>query len=145
MAVFLGAVDSKVVMKDLSHTFDNTTLYWPSMTADRFRFVKKMLSDSPYYASNTFYAAEHGGTHLDAPIHFAKGKQTADQVPINNLVGKAVVVDITKKAMQNKDLLIGQTEFEEHEKKHTKIPDNSIILLNTGKLILSLFDEEMRC
>src|SRR5262249_26543095 len=45
-----------------------------------------------WYAANNFCAAEHGGTHLDAPIHFASDRWTADQVPLERLVGPAVVV-----------------------------------------------------
>jgi kynurenine formamidase len=31
-----------------------------------------------FYSSYSISAPEHGGTHLDAPIHFAENKQTAD-------------------------------------------------------------------
>jgi len=39
--------------------------------------------------------AEHGGTHIDAPIHFSKDGQTLDQVPIERLVGTGVRIDVT--------------------------------------------------
>jgi kynurenine formamidase len=33
-----------------------------------------------FYASNDFEASEHGGTHLDAPIHFARGGWTSAEI-----------------------------------------------------------------
>ena len=31
---------------------------------------------------NWWKIVEHAGTHMDAPIHFAEGKMTVDQIPI---------------------------------------------------------------
>jgi kynurenine formamidase len=39
---------------------------------------------------------EHGGTHLDAPIHFATGKWTVDELPLSSLTGNAVVIDVSE-------------------------------------------------
>ena len=41
-----------------------------------------MTPSGYYYAANNFFTAEHGETHLDAPIHFAAGHQTVDQIPL---------------------------------------------------------------
>ncbi len=71
----LATANCKLLVRDLTHSFNNKTLYWPSMVADRFRVVKYNEHPTPYYAAKTFCAAEHGGTHLDAPSHFAKGIQ----------------------------------------------------------------------
>ena len=66
---------------DLTHGFDETTVYWP--TADGFelrRLSAGMTERGFYYAANTFCTAEHGGTHIDAPIHFSEGRLTVDRV-----------------------------------------------------------------
>lgn len=58
---------------DLSHDFSSETLYWP--TAERFKLdtVFAGVTDKGfYYQAFNFSASEHGGTHIDAPIHFAK-------------------------------------------------------------------------
>jgi len=73
---------------DLSYAFDSTTIYWP--TAQPFRLQVVSAQRTPkgyYYAANNFAAAEHGGTHLDAPVHFAEGRHTTDQIPLTQLVG----------------------------------------------------------
>ena len=51
-----------------------------------------------YYAANNFFTSEHGGTHIDAPIHFAQGRQTVDQIPLDRLIGDGVVIDVTSAA-----------------------------------------------
>src|SRR5438094_9685734 len=80
---------------DLTYAFDSTTIYWP--TAKPFRLEVVSAQRTPagyYYAANNFAAAEHGGTHLDAPVHFAEGKLSADQIPVTQLIGPAIVVDL---------------------------------------------------
>src|SRR5260370_8508149 len=81
---------------DLTYSFDSTTIYWP--TAEPFRLTVVSAQRTPggyYYAANNFAAAEHGGTHLDAPVHFVEGRHTTDQIPIEQLMGPAIVVDVS--------------------------------------------------
>ena len=78
------------VLVDLSHTYDATTVFWP--TAETYRLEKVADGMTPggyYYAANNFFSSEHGGTHLDAPVHFAKGAQSVEQVPLERLFGEA--------------------------------------------------------
>ena len=85
---------------DLSHDFSAETIYWP--TAKSFELEVVSAQRTPggyYYAANNFSAAEHGGTHLDAPVHFAEGRWTTDQIPLERLVGQAVVVDVQSGAI----------------------------------------------
>jgi kynurenine formamidase len=85
-----------------------------------------------FYSSYQFCAPEHGGTHLDAPIHFAAAHQTADQIPIDRLNGEGVVIDVSEKALKDRDYLVGAGDFIAWEKIHGRIPDNAIILIRTG-------------
>src|SRR6266581_2987474 len=92
---------------DLTYDFDSTTIYWP--TAKPFRLEVVSAQRTPagyYYAANNFAAAEHGGTHLDAPAHFAEGKHTTDQIPITQLAGAADVIDVTSEAEADRDFRI---------------------------------------
>jgi kynurenine formamidase len=118
---------------DLTHDFSADTLYWP--TAQRFQLdvESRAFTDRGYfYAANRYRASEHGGTHIDAPIHFAEHGKTVDQLPIEQLIGMAVVVDVSAKAKENADYLVTVGDFEAWEKSHGKIPDGSMVLLNTG-------------
>jgi len=85
-----------------------------------------------YYAANNFSAAEHGGTHLDAPVHFAEGKHTADAVPLAQLMGPAVVIDVTRQADSSADYLVMTADITEWEAAHGTIPAGAIVLIRTG-------------
>src|SRR3989454_4346504 len=75
---------------DLTYDFDSTTIYWPTAKPFRLEVVSAQRTAAGYYyAANNIAAAEHGGTHLDAPVHFAEGKHTTDQIPITQLAGVA--------------------------------------------------------
>jgi len=118
---------------DLSHDFSAETIYWP--TAHGFELEtehKGMTPGGYFYAANRYSASEHGGTHIDAPIHFAEGHQTVDQIPLEGLTGEAIVVDVSVQAGTNADYLVNPGDFAAWEKKHGKISKGAIVLLNTG-------------
>jgi len=90
---------------DLSHPYDSTTLYWPN-NIKGFEHVTEAEGKTAlgyYYSSYSICTPEHGGTHLDAPIHFAENKLTVDQLPLSSLTGNAVVIDVSQKALANRD------------------------------------------
>jgi len=118
---------------DLTHEFSAETIYWP--TAQRFSLETEFHGQTPngyFYVANRYHASEHGGTHIDAPIHFAEHGETLDQLPIGQLTGEAVVVDLSAKAKKNADYLITVADLKACEGEHGRIPDGAIVLLNTG-------------
>jgi kynurenine formamidase len=121
-------------MVDLTHAFDERTIYWPTDTAG---FRLTTLHHGPtaagfFYAAGAFSAAEHGGTHLDAPIHFADGKTTADRVPLERLVGPLVVLDITERAAREPDSLLEVHDIDAFERSHGAIAPRTLVLVRTG-------------
>ncbi len=122
---------AKVV--DLTHPFSEKTLYWPTAKGFQLNEDFKGTTDNGfYYEANSYSAAEHGGTHLDAPIHFAEGTWTCDQIPVKKLMGPAVVVDISAKCAKNRDYQVQIVDFKNWEKKHGELPKDAIVLLRTG-------------
>jgi kynurenine formamidase len=118
---------------DLSHDFSSETIYWPTAKPFTLEVVSAQVTPGGYYyAANNFSASEHGGTHLDAPIHFAEGRHTADQVPLDRLVGSAVVVDVAARANADPDYRLDAAALEEWERSHGRIPDGTIVLVRTG-------------
>lgn len=118
---------------DMSHTFDGRTLYWP--TAEAFRLDTVSVGETEggwFYSAFHFSAAEHGGTHLDAPYHFAREGAPVDEIPLGRLVGPAVVVDVSASAEDDPDYRVGVDDLEAWEAEHGRIPDGAILLLNTG-------------
>ena len=118
---------------DLSHAYDETTVFWP--TSDPFRLEKTADGITPggyYYASNNLFTAEHGGTHLDAPLHFARGAQAVDQIPIERLFGAAVVVDVVTQSERDPDYQISAEDLMAAEREQGAIPADAIVLFRTG-------------
>jgi len=118
---------------DLSYPFDSDSVYWP--TAGAFKFEKDFEGTTEqgyYYSAYKYSAAEHGGTHIDAPVHFARGRHSVDQIPLEQLMGNAVVIDVTRQAAKNRDYRITAADIQNWEKKNGRLPRGAILLLRTG-------------
>ena len=118
---------------DLSYDYSSDTIYWP--TAKPFRLEVESVGRTPtgyYYAANNVFTSEHGGTHLDAPVHFAEGRWTTEQIPFDRLVGPGIVVDVTAEAEANPDYLILPGVLETWERRNGSIPRGAIVLFRTG-------------
>lgn len=118
---------------DLTYTFDATTLYWPTSQSFQLDTVFEGVTDGGfYYSAYKFCGAEHGGTHLDAPVHFARGKHSVDQIPLDQLSGDAVIIDVSENALANPDYLISTDDLLKWEQENGAIPQGAILLLRTG-------------
>lgn len=118
---------------DLTHAFDRGTIYWPTEAGfDLIRGPAGITEKGYYYAANRFAAAEHGGTHIDAPIHFFQDGSTVDQIPVEKLVGEAVVVDVTKSCAEDADYQVDVGDLHRWETEHNRPLVDVIVLLWTG-------------
>lgn len=118
---------------DLTHTFDEKTIYWP--TEKGFQHDKQfegVTEGGWYYTAYSLRTAEHGGTHLDAPIHFAADTWTADEVPLSSLMLPAVVIDVANEASDDRDYLLTVDGLKKWEAQHGQVPKGSAVLMNTG-------------
>lgn len=119
---------------DLSHSYDASTVYWPTDTKG---FWLEPLHFGPtpagfFYAANSFSTAEHGGTHLDAPIHFGAGRNSVEAIALDRLVAPAVVIDVTAQAAADPDYRLTVADVEAFEAKRGVIATGTIVLLRTG-------------
>lgn len=118
---------------DLSHAFDANTVYWP--TAEPFKLETDFegVTDKGYfYSAYRYSAAEHGGTHIDAPVHFAKGHWTVDAIPLDQLIGDGIVIDVTAQCAKDRDYLVSVADFENWERTNGRIAPGTIVFLRTG-------------
>jgi kynurenine formamidase len=123
--------DNKMI--DLTHRFDESTIYWP--TEEGFKLLRGpagVTEQGYFYAANRFMCAEHGGTHIDAPIHFWKGGQTVDQIPLGRLVGPAACVDVTHKCRADRDYQVTVEDFTASETANATSLNDKIVLIRTG-------------
>jgi kynurenine formamidase len=125
---------SRARIIDLTHALDEKTLFWPT-SPTKFKLDRLSFGETPggwFYASNAFSLPEHGGTHLDAPIHFFKGGVTSDAIDLKRLIAPAVVIDVSAKAAANPDYRLTVADVNAFEKAHGRIPPGSAVLLRTG-------------
>jgi kynurenine formamidase len=119
---------------DLTHAFNERSVYWP--TAKMFTKTEVFHGHTKggwFYSAYDFAAAEHGGTHIDAPIHFAENKNTVDKVPLGQLIGPGIVIDVARQAAADVDYRVRAADIRSFEAQHGPIPAGAIVLLNTGR------------
>lgn len=125
-----GAIAAERLV-DLSHEYSADAIFWP--TAEGFTLdvvAAGMTPQGYYYAANNFSGAEHGGTHLDAPVHFAEGRWSVEQIPIDQLAGGAAVVDISRKAADAPDYQLTTAELQAWEQAHGSM-SGLLVLIRT--------------
>jgi kynurenine formamidase len=119
---------------DLTWPFDEKTIYWPTSPSG-FELKSISYGRTPggwFYASNAFCTPEHGGTHLDAPIHFAEKGRTADEIPVRQLIAPAAVIDARRQSAADADYRLTAEDVRDWEKRHGRLAAGTIVLLRTG-------------
>ncbi len=125
---------SRYEMVDLTHALNARTVFWPTSEGG-FELQRLAYGPTPggyFYAANAFAMPEHGGTHLDAPIHFAEGGVTADRIPLDRLVLPAVVIDVSAQAAKDPDYRLTADDVQTFERGHGRIPAGAAVLPRTG-------------
>jgi len=123
--------DYKLV--DLTHPYNEDTIYWPT-SPSKFELTELAYGETPggwFYSANSLCTPEHGGTHFDAPIHFAAAGMPADAVPLENLVAPAVVIDVSAKARADRNYRLTVDDILGFERRHGRIAAGTIVLLRT--------------
>jgi kynurenine formamidase len=119
---------------DLSYPLDDTTIFWPGGEKFKLCMNCSVCPEFGYdYAAGTFSCAEHGGTHVDAPFHFAKDGKTVDLISLCDLIAPSRVIDISQKCSDHgPDYTLTVNDIEAHEELHGRIEQGCIVLVRTG-------------
>ena len=118
---------------DLTHDFSSETLYWPTAPLFELSVESRGEAEGGYwYEAYSFRGAEHGGTHIDAPVHFAKGRLGVHAIPLERLIGPACVIDVSAAAQQDADYQVTIGDIQAWEEQHGELPAGAIVLLYTG-------------
>ncbi|XP_078337529.1 kynurenine formamidase-like isoform X2 [Crassostrea virginica] len=129
--VILGTSQGMRIV-DLTHEHSPSTIYWPGNPRYNFTILFRNSTDSYWYESNSFATAEHGGTHVDAPAHFYEGGLRVQQIPMEKLVGKGVIINVKQKASIDPDYRVTVEDLVNYERTHGSIPDGAVVLMNSG-------------
>lgn len=125
---------SKYTIVDLSHSLGPSTVFWPT-SPTKFELEKLAYGKTEggyFYAANTLRTPEHGGTHLDAPIHFSESGETTEKVPLEKLIAPAVIIDVSASAAKDRDYRARREDVLSFENQHGPIAPGTIVLLRTG-------------
>ncbi|KAJ6635474.1 Isatin hydrolase [Pseudolycoriella hygida] len=122
---------------DLSYPFDKDTIYFPGQRQyELLKDYDNVPKEGFTYSAYSFCMGEHGGTHLDAPVHFNANGWTVDQIPLANLVDvPAVVIDVenyVNELEEPQGFAFEVAHVEAYEKSHGIIPLGSVVLVHTG-------------
>jgi len=118
---------------DLTHALDSDSVFWPTAAEYSHEEVAHGQTDGGwFYSSYNITLSEHGGTHLDAPEHFAEGAQTADEIPLASLIGPAAVIDVSQAAAADRDYRFTAQDILDWEKANGPLPEGAIVLFRTG-------------
>lgn len=118
---------------DLTYPFNEHTIYWPTEKGFHLeKFFSGVTPQGYFYSAFHFCAPEHGGTHMDAPRHFAQQGRTVDKIPVNQLMGDAVVIHVEKNVVDHPDYAITVADIQTFETKYRPIQPQDIVLFYTG-------------
>ncbi|VVM07725.1 Kynurenine formamidase [Methylacidimicrobium cyclopophantes] len=119
---------------DLTYSFDEQSVYWPTETGFHhwYEHHGRFGGAGHFYAAGKFYAPEHGGTHMDAPLHFAERGASADQVFLGCCIGPACVVDFEERAERDPDAMLAVSDIERHEREYGPLPAGAILVARSG-------------
>ena len=118
---------------DLTHAYGAETIFWP--TGKPFEHIQTSWGETEggyFYSAYDFAVSEHAGTHVDAPIHFSAGGATVDEVPLDDLIGSAVVIDVVAQSDANRDYLASVEDLSKYEAEHGPITVDDVVLIRTG-------------
>ncbi|WP_455376955.1 cyclase family protein [Petrachloros mirabilis] len=118
---------------DLTYPLDEETVFWP--TNKPFKWDKAAWGTTAggyWYASGDFSMSEHGGTHIDAPLHFGEGKLAVDEIPLERLIAPVVVIDVREAVVRDRDYRLSVADIQAWESRHGRIAQGAVVLMLTG-------------
>ncbi|HZY59916.1 MAG TPA: cyclase family protein [Candidatus Binataceae bacterium] len=118
---------------DLTHTLDKSTIYWPTESGFQFHYEHYGMTPGGYfYASGYFASPEHGGTHMDAPLHFNRDGASVDKVALTQTIGPAAVIDFSERAAKDPNATLMVADIQHYETAYGRIPDGAIVVARSG-------------
>lgn len=115
---------------DLTHTMSAEFPTYFGVAGIELQREKEIRKDG--YNLNWWRVIEHGGTHIDAPLHFSENGASADAIAPDALVVPLAVVDVSAKAQQNPDYLMSRNDLATWESAHGRMPDGCCVAMRSG-------------
>ena len=122
-----AALNSGTPVLQLPEPFGNTVPF-------SLHEISRYDDRGPAWYWNDISTGEHTGTHFDAPVHWATGRDGEDvsQVPVSSLIAPAAVLDFSAEAAADPDFLLEVDHIKQWEAEHGALPDGGWLLYRTG-------------
>ncbi|XP_042142137.1 isatin hydrolase [Ixodes scapularis] len=120
-------------MVDLSYEFTNETIYWADDGAFYLNSTIFSEAENSWFVADVIRAPTHGGTHLDAPIHFHKGGWAVSEIPLQRLLFRPIaLVDVRDKTALNSTYSLSVEDIRSWEEQHGRLPEGCLLFARTG-------------
>ncbi len=127
-----SALAGRAQVIDLTHPLNDRNAYWPGEKSQPFKYevTARLGSDGVY--SGSYSTPEHLGTHIDSPNHFEANQSSVDQLPLEQLVGPAIVIDVHSQLSANNDYQLSVDDITNWEAQNGPIPEGAIVIIRSG-------------
>jgi kynurenine formamidase len=126
----LGAALAPERLVDLTQPLGPATVLWPGSRP--FEATVEVDHETHGAYARDLALPEHAGTHLDAPVHFARDGAAAHELLLGALVRPAVRLDVRDRVGDDADHAVSAAEIEAIEAREGVIPPGSAVLVHTG-------------
>jgi arylformamidase len=117
-----GSMRGKII--DISVGISADTPVYPGDPKPEIERIASIEKDG--FAVSRVSFGSHTGTHIDAPSHVIEDGRTIDQLPLDNLIGPAVVLDLAAK-----DEAISGTDLDAAYRRFGNTASSTILLVKT--------------
>ncbi|MGP8320447.1 MAG: cyclase family protein [Methanosarcinaceae archaeon] len=112
---------------DISVGISSDMLIYPGDPKPLIKTISSIEKNGAKVSDISF--GSHTGTHIDAPSHIFKNGITVDQIKLDGLVGKALLLDFSINGK-----VIAGSDLEDIYRRFEHIPDITILLLKTNNV-----------
>ena len=97
------------------------------------RIVDLIKWEDKGFVSNVVQMTVHAGTHIDSPHHFFRDKPSIEKLPLEPMIGKAVVLNLSFRGTARARIVPEDLDRAERElkEKGIEIQERGILLLRT--------------
>ncbi|GIY54245.1 isatin hydrolase [Caerostris darwini] len=120
-------------MVDMTYVMDENARQYPILRNFNMTVViNGTIGDGVWVQAEEYTSSTHSGTHMDAPSHFVKGGMNIENIPLDQLIAPAAVIDITEKASQDPDSEVTIEDLIRWETITGSSLDGTIVLIKSG-------------
>ena len=109
---------------DLTHQIDEDSPRFPALPELK---KERLFTLDDGFLVDQFTVVTQYGTHIDAPVHFARGGRHLEEIALKDLLLPLYVIDLSHKVSENPDYELTKEDILDFEKQHGQILPESFV------------------